>query len=791
LTITPAASATSISYTYNPYLVGAKKITITPGTTDITGTSQAFTSAATDASTFTCGAGLLCNTNSAANWTCVGCASHNTPDTGDKLVSNGGHIVVPAGVAAQVGTCPANNTNTDVTLTPAGTNNAVLEVSGTATLRICGNVKANSPTSAAPTSFAIIQVATGGELDLDQNQNASVAYRIFSGNINGPNQFLAGTLGDACTFSTGACPTKIQSVNRSGNVNANLIESPAGDSWSVYIYGTNVVNCGGTSSAPCIMLQPYNPGTTYAAIDTLDIRNSLFNNTANLSINSTAGSANKFKLNLSDNRFITDISGFMSLQASSNFNAVASCTITRTYFSGMIGQANGAIGPCAWNGNVIAGWLQTSAWVLSALSGNLLVNIGVNDAFQNASLTTPAAYTRNVLAYPTLITPPASRHIFFVPVSNVILTREVCQVIGLPSEGHCANQNQGPSGRWQIMRDNFSLPTSSGQGNSGQYQIYDSNGSMATLWADHNAYYGQPAYSWGVGVGHGGNVPSNAFLQSYRDNVHWSPVNYPVPASDSTPGHQGVWPLAYNTSIAANVHPDVVVAARVGYNSMYNQTPSGSFGSGVNTGCNTGVSGGGTGSSAFNTPYDICTTGVAPGANDLLNLDPRPIDNTRSLWNWAQRLHGTDGTNTGLLNYLEQCAVLDQCIEEMRAWVARGFQPTNLRLKGAAHDGSIVGFSGTLGSGYTGACTVAVTPTGPPAGDDLGHDFAGTCTFFGGVPQISITNPGANYRIASPAAVAIGGTCTGGCVAASLVPVIAPHDLGPADAQMAILPSVM
>jgi hypothetical protein len=127
----------------------------------------------------------------------------------------------------------------------------------------------------------------------------------------------------------------------------------------------------------------------------------------------------------------------------------------------------------------------------------------------------------------------------------------------------------------------------------------------------------------------------------------------------------------------------------------------------------------------------------------------------------------------------------------MRVWVARGFQPTELKLKGKAHDGLINGFSGTLGSGYTGSCTITVTATGPPSGDDLGHDFAATCSFPGGIPNIQITNPGANYRIASPATVAIG---CGGCtpsVPAALVPIISPHDIGPADAQMAILPSVM
>jgi hypothetical protein len=110
------------------------------------------------------------------------------------------------------------------------------------------------------------------------------------------------------------------------------------------------------------------------------------------------------------------------------------------------------------------------------------------------------------------------------------------------------------------------------------------------------------------------------------------------------------------------------------------------------------------------------------------------------------------------------------------AWVRRGYQPTNLALKGKAHDGRIVGFTGTYGGGYTGTCGVTITPQDA---DDLGYGAAATCTFVGGVPSIQIANPGVHYRIATPAAVAITGTCTGGCVAASLAPVVSPHDPGP------------
>ena len=125
-------------------------------------------------------------------------------------------------------------------------------------------------------------------------------------------------------------------------------------------------------------------------------------------------------------------------------------------------------------------------------------------------------------------------------------------------------------------------------------------------------------------------------------------------------------------------------------------------------------------------------------------------------------------------------------MSELVNWVKRGYQPTNLALKGKAYDGRIVRFAGTSGSGYTGTCSVTISPQDT---DDLGYGAAARCSFVSGVPAVQVTNPGMHYRIATRATVTIGGTCTGGCVAASLTPVISPHDIGPV--QMAMIPGVM
>jgi len=189
--------------------------------------------------------------------------------------------------------------------------------------------------------------------------------------------------------------------------------------------------------------------------------------------------------------------------------------------------------------------------------------------------------------------------------------------------------------------------------------------------------------------------------------------------------------------------------------------------------------------STFNgTVYPICATSGGVGAHELA-VNPFYIDSTRNLSKWAAA-HGQAQSLTGALSALQTCQSVSWCITELVTYVRRGYQPTNLALKGKAHDGRIVGFTRTYGSGYTGSCTVTVTPQDAA---DLGTGAAAKCSFVGGVPVVQITNPGANYRIATPATVTIGGTCTGGCVAASLAPIISPHDIGPV--QMALIPGAM
>jgi hypothetical protein len=363
------------------------------------------------------------------------------------------------------------------------------------------------------------------------------------------------------------------------------------------------------------------------------------------------------------------------------------------------------------------------------------------------------------------------------PAANAWRALEnICLALGNETEGHCINFNQQLSGGSWVMLNNISLPAAGNQANSGQWLTYDDTGTLSTVSADHNGMFGVATYNWGISVGHGANVPSNQVVQTYRANLHWSPI---------TTGYYGAqnFPISYSATTYSTDPGSAVNTANLGWNATYHATASTGFGAGVNSNCNTG----GLGSAYLGTPYDICEpTKASPDhtLNDIV-ADPKVIDNTRSPLTWASRMHGQAATEAGMEGAFAACQSEIWCVEEARTWTARGFQPTNLALKGKAHDGRIVGFSGTYGSGYTGSCTVTFTPQDAA---DLGTGAAATCSFVSGVPVIQITNPGQNYRIATPATVTIGGTCSG-CTAASLMPVISPHDIGPV--QMALIPGAM
>jgi hypothetical protein len=353
------------------------------------------------------------------------------------------------------------------------------------------------------------------------------------------------------------------------------------------------------------------------------------------------------------------------------------------------------------------------------------------------------------------------------------MTDNICFNPGSPAEDHCSTVN-GPTTAATTVRmlRNLSIPAAGNGAESGSWMGFGPNGTDSPmLYFDHNGMFGVPYYTWGVFLTHSGpTFPDNTTLQSYRANEHWAPS---ASTMNIAVGNLDFADLASAPGNSTNT-------ANLGWNGFYNAAASANFTTGLNNpNCNP--------SAYLGSPYDICEASKASPDNTAhdVTADPKVIDNTRNPYTWASR-HSRASTPAGMEAALQVCQDETWCIEEMRTWIDRGFQPTNLALKGKAHDGSIVGFTGTYGSGYTGSCTVAFTPRDAA---DLGVGAAATCSFVGGVPVIRITNPGANYRIATPATVTIGGVCTGGCVAASLTPVISPHDIGPV--QMALIPGAM
>ena len=766
LTVTPAASSSSFTFTYNPYLVGQKPIAGATSTANWTAPAPfLYTSSSAAASTFTAKADG--NWASAGTWNCTsGGCGHATPDTGDAAIIPGYHVTIPVSTAAYIGSCPANNTTYDLQLSDNGTTNGTLEIAGK--LWLCGNTELSAYAHSLgdnPTTWPILQLDTGGELDLDNNQNASVAYRTISANNYGWGKLYSGVLTDTCNFAAGTCPTTIKSVNL-GGANPNLFEDTTSDSIVYRIYGTRISDCGSASKG-CIGDSywygfDFETAKNYMDYGVIDIQNSLFLRTGTLQ-SASGMSYDILRPNLVNNRFLNDLAGVQSLDGAGTYSG-SSCNYSGNYFSGTMGASSELLDGCSFVGNVFATTQGGSTALYSAFSDNVIVEPG-GDEGMGAPVSARNIWMKTANGVDSL-------HMMGAGDYNWRATDNICLAIGAGAEGHCINQlNTSPS-HTTIMLNNLSLPATANGANAGQWTTYDTGpgNSDHLLYFDHNGMFGAAVYSWGVSVGHAGPYyPGNQVLQSYRANVHYA----------ASAGVQN-FPIGNNSMGYANGPGDSVNTANLGWNAMYNATASTGFAAGINTNCNP--------SAYLGTPYDICQPSKASPDNTLNDIaaDPKVIDSTRNPLTWANRLHGQAATEAGMEAAFQVCPSLLWCIEEARTWTARGFQPTNLALKGKAHDGRIVGFAGTYGSGYAGSCTVTFTPQDAA---DLGTGAAATCSSVSGVPVIQITNPGANYRIATPATVTIGGTCSGGCVAASLAPIVSPHDIGPV--EMALIPGGM
>jgi hypothetical protein len=683
-----------------------------------------------------------------------------------------------------MGSCPANNSTYDLQIAPTATTDAtsgVLEVAGT--LWLCGNVKLNASAVANPAGLGVLQIDTGGALKWDLN-NGSTAYHLVPGVTGGWNQLIIGTLGDACTFSawpTETCLTSVAPVNL-GTANPILVD-PNGttDNMTYQIYGALIKTCGSVSVGCVGYYTDATPGrNNYANAGLIDVEGSIFDTTGGLQSPQTSAYvwSPVVSLTFRENRFVNDLDTRWFGNSGDGGIATGSskpCIFSDNYFSVIVGAPNMAFTGCTFTGNVFQaamGFSVTATFQLAEFRNNVSLN-----SFGDMSVINPLKTRNNYFSW---LTAGSSVHNVLIPgtiteyyVGNVHESLDSSQ-----GEGHCITGSGGNPSYARIALDNLSLMAPNGKssctivpGISGA----PGGGSDSINYADHNGAFGDGTYQWFAMDGHsGGYYATNQDTRSLRANIGYSPT--------ANASNLMIAPSAMETTYLNAVPNNTQYVAQEGNNALWNAAASTHWGPGNgNSGCNSTQSG------AYGTPYDQCTASgtTVPGIPDIV-ADPKLLDHTRGLLTWASRLHGKTASLAGAESAFVGCQNLSWCATELVSWVQRGYQPTNLALKGKAYDGRIVRFTGTYGSGYSGSCSVTISPQDT---DDLGYGAAATCSFVSGVPAVQVTNPGMHYRIATPATVTIGGTCTGGCVAASLTPVISPHDIGPV--QMTLIPGVM
>jgi hypothetical protein len=783
VTVTPP-SGSSFTYTYTPATtVGARLITVTNTFAGANPANVTYTATSGDVCTFTAKASG--NWNASGTWTASGCTGggHTTPTTGDTVVV-GSYTVTCSTGTCYAGTAPANNTTYDLTVASGGS----LVVANGATLVLTGNYKLNSNVGANP---GVLNVQTGGTVLHDNNNSVSVSYRGVGGTSGDWNNIKMGTLGDSCTPGASygySCPTTYKGINVAGGKNpvmwgANSLT----DTVTYQIYGTAIKYCG-TTTLPCLDIATGNNAHGYGNAGIYDVEQNVFDTTSVFGQSANGGQAALTKLTWIGNREVSDIKGFLGLNPGQFLNSSTTCTIAGNYFDAiMSGTGNDALAGCAITDNFFSHSFDSPGW-----SG------GPWGKFSRNFHSTGSGLAQNQQAYLPIIqnifyldwpTNNSSNHIgfpesdaahAFVTVGNICASNTTAGI-----EGHCAwnavtSYVANPVNSYIL--DNLSVAKATGF-YSGSWWSYCTNGSgwpITPTFMDHNAVNGtgEAAQGWGAYFGHPGTYyPSNAPIQTYRSNIGWAPVagssNYQI--ADVNQASSGV-----------NTQPNTMVDGNtvIDWNLAYNGTASTRYADGVDANCTSHSA-----NPFYGTPYQLCaSSGSGPGAHET-TVSPKYIDATRTPDTWAYKVMGQANSIAGVRAALWGCASISSCIGNMYAWIQRGWQPTNIALKGAAHDGKIIGFSGTYGSGYSGTCGVTITPQDAR---DLGGTITSqaataTCTFVGGVPKVTVTSGGAHYRIATPATVAI--TC-GGCtptVAASLTPIIQPSDIGPV--PMVLLPS--
>jgi hypothetical protein len=765
ITTTPTNGATSFTVTYTPAIVGARALTTTntfsPTWANVTWT---YTGTSAQPCTFTMTGSGAQSITATSGWTSTGGCGHSAPTTGDSLVvtASGGTMTITVpndSVIHYLGTCPSANTTYDLQLTAVSAGSAVFDVQPGAKFYFCGNRLLTSVVTAAgstPTVWADLKYETGATIYEDEAQ-ASYAHRTTTAATGEWSRLLWGSAPDTCAFGPGtaySCPTNVHTVN-AGPVNP-VVYAPGSttDSHLFKIYGTAVTGGCGSAIVGCIDYETDGNSSraTYSDAGAIYLGGSVFDTTG--TVQSTSGFNSPARLQVASAHFVNDLLGFVN--GVNGQSQPYSCSINGSYFSGAFNTTSGRIFQgCNITSNVFAGGFAIGyvpAYPLGSLVGNVMLQNQSGGGQTDLEINVPVLF--NYWANQTNAV--SSNHGFETGTTNDYYRGNIYETLtsGI-GEGHFSLSTSASSATVTLL-DNLSLPSPSNINSAMLYAWLGVSSGLTGPVAhiDHNGTFGQGDFTWMTSLAHSSSYfLTNLVLRSLRSNLGWSSV--------SNAYNLGVGIINGTPSAAPNNNVDVALESNNGW---YNPASSATFGSGVDTNCNP--------STSLGTPYDQCTASGTPGANDI-TANPKLVDPTRGLFKWASVMQGQASGLAGAEAAFQGCQNLSYCVTQLETWVKTGYQPTNLAFKGKAHDGVVVGVIGTRGSGYSGACTATVTVQDA---DDLGNGAALSCVFSSGVPVIAVTNPGAHYRIATPAAVTISGTGGSGT---SLNVVVSPSDIGP------------
>src|SRR5271157_3500058 len=678
VTLTPTASSSSFTFTYTAAVVGSRSWTMTASNSAwTTPAANAYAVTSSEADTFTAKANG--NWTAAGTWNCSGtCSSHSYPRSGDSVAITGYTVTCPtAAGTCYAGTAPANNTIYDLTIANSGATDGILELQSGATLWLTGNYKLNG--SNGNTSGGVLKLDTGATFIHDQNNNASVVYRGVGGTAFNWNNIYMGTAGDSCGSFTASrsysCPTVYKGVNISGTVYPQLYSMNGMYSTIHYhVYGTGFKYCG-SASLPCLDVD--NASTATSAV-IVDIENSVFDTTTPLG-NTVNATNTRDSMTWVNNREVNDIVGFLTYGVSNNYlYDGASCTITGNYFDGTVGVADDRFYGCNIWGNVFSVGYWGSIGTTVSFHDNLHILRGLPSGSANVAAYTP--FFRNIFYQDGYA---GSAHMGLAAIgSNETAVGNLADRGGVSSEALCSGQENVST--TIVLLDNLSVMTANGDPACIWSVVENNLASQAgpTLYADHNGMNGMPLsvqFGWfGVTAGPGYNYPTNAVLRAVRANLNYSP----------TAGSYNLW---WADLQGEGATPTTLVDANtvVDWNNSYNGTSSSLF----------------SGTPFYHTIYQINSNTAAPGSHET-TVNPKYIDTTRRVDTWASRVMGQAQSIDGARAALWACPNIPACIGNLYNWVRQGWQPTNIALKGSAHDGKIIGFSGAYGSGYSGTCGV-------------------------------------------------------------------------------------